>query len=218
LVTFTVRDTGIGIAPEHHEAIFHEFTQVENRLQSRAKGTGLGLPLSRRLAELLGGGIRVESEIGRGSTFRVEIPALAPGADPVPPAPAERPESTARILLIDDDEADRYVMRQTLQRPGIEIIEVRDGAEGVKSVRRLRPDLVFLDLRMPGLDGFSVLADLAAGADTSGVPVVVATSSFLTAAERARLSAARAVISKGELSRDLVSELLEAILPRSRMS
>src|SRR6185312_8846755 len=78
-VLFEVRDTGIGIAPQHHDAIFEEFTQLENPLQVRHKGTGLGLPLCRSLAQLLGGKVGVESELGRGSTFFAEIPLVYRG-------------------------------------------------------------------------------------------------------------------------------------------
>ena len=95
LVTFSVSDTGIGIAPEHVGSIFKDFVQLDSPLQRKLRGTGLGLSLSRRFAEILGGGVSVESEVGAGSTFFLRIPARLPGAEPAPaePAPAadERP-------------------------------------------------------------------------------------------------------------------------------
>ncbi|HYX53678.1 MAG TPA: ATP-binding protein [Candidatus Limnocylindrales bacterium] len=104
-IVFMVQDTGIGIAPENHEAIFQEFTQVDNPLQERFRGTGLGLPLCRSMATLLGGRVWVESELGRGSRFYAEIPLLYRGGD----LPAETQEITAQeftrpvVLLIDPD-------------------------------------------------------------------------------------------------------------------
>jgi len=90
VVTFSVTDTGIGIAPEHLDSIFRDFIQLDSPLQRKLRGTGLGLSLSRRLAEILGGGVSVESEVGSGSTFFLRIPARLPGTEPAPAA-GERP-------------------------------------------------------------------------------------------------------------------------------
>ncbi|HYE49056.1 MAG TPA: ATP-binding protein [Azospirillaceae bacterium] len=209
-VVFTVRDTGIGIAPEHHERIFHEFSQVENRLQARVKGTGLGLPLSRRLAELLGGGVRVESALGHGSTFILEIPARvdAGTAEEAAPAGRERP----RVLVIDDDESDRYVLRQVVQAAGGEITEAPDGAEGLRRAREEAPDVIFLDIRMPGMSGYEVLAELGRSPGTAAIPVVISSSSVLEASDLARLARAVAILPKGQLTRDAVSALFRTIL------
>jgi signal transduction histidine kinase len=95
-VTFSVSDTGIGIAPEHHAALFEDFVQVDSPIQKRLRGTGLGLSLCKRIAELLGGGVSVQSELGKGSTFSVTIPVRYGDAGQEAPgraerAPAERP-------------------------------------------------------------------------------------------------------------------------------
>jgi signal transduction histidine kinase len=213
-VTFSVRDTGIGIAAEHHERIFQEFAQVENRLQAKVKGTGLGLPLSRRLAELMGGKVWVESEPGRGSTFHLEVPARlegareAAGAEPL----SARQDGVPRLLVIDDEEADRYVVRQTAQAAGAEVTEARDGTEGLELARTLRPDLIFLDIRMPGLTGFDVIAELARDPLTTNIPVIICTSSVLDSKDMIRLARAAAIIPKGELTRDAMSALVRTIL------
>src|SRR5262249_49170084 len=128
-INFAVSDTGIGIAPSDQEAIFEEFSQVETRLQKRVKGTGLGLPLSRSLAGLLGGELKVESVVGQGSVFTLSIPARL--GDPN----ARRSQEGAvakRVLLIDDDETFRYVMRQIISNEArYQFMEASGGEEGL---------------------------------------------------------------------------------------
>lgn len=182
-VRFTVRDTGIGIAPEHQEKIFQEFTQIENPLQTRARGTGLGLPLSRKLAELLGGGISVESEPGVGSTFRVTIPLVWPGLNTEPVS-----DGQPKILVVDDEEVSRYLIRQALGGGSYTVLEARDGPEGIGLVRDQHPSAIFLDLRMPGMTGFEVLTELKADPKTREIPIIIITSKSLQEAERTMLS------------------------------
>jgi CheY-like chemotaxis protein/anti-sigma regulatory factor (Ser/Thr protein kinase) len=199
-ITFRVRDTGIGIAPEHHELIFQEFTQLESLMQKRVKGTGLGLPLSRRLAELLGGKVAIESALGEGSTFSLTLPRVY-GAHSV---------ATGRVLIVDDDEAARYVLRQFLASAGFKVEEASGGTEGLERARRHPPDAILLDLQMPGIDGYGVLEELHAEAATRHIPVVIVTSANLGPLERARLTAARAIVGKDRLS----TETLLAALAR----
>ena len=223
---FTVQDTGIGIAPENHELVFHEFSQVASRLQGRAKGTGLGLPLSRRLAELMGGSLTLQSALGAGSRFTVAIPTLLPQAEPPPEAPAvEIPTGRGGVLLIDDEETSRYVQRQMLANlPGLRVIEADGGAAGLLRTQRERPDVILLDLRMPGMDGFEVLERLAANPETRDIPVIVCTSSVLMAHEHERLRHARTVLSKATLSRDSMTAavtpflMAQPTMPQSSLS
>jgi signal transduction histidine kinase len=214
---FTVRDTGIGIAPKDHELVFEEFGQVANRLQGRAKGTGLGLPLSRRLAELLGGTLTLESVPGSGTVFILSVPSILPSAlrlptgGPDPPAPAAYHD----VLLIDDEEMSRYLMRQMLAGvPALRILEAENGAHGLRRAVQDRPDLIMLDLRMPGMDGFEVLERLGANPDTQSIPVMICSSSVLESADRARLARARGVLSKSGLSREVVFAAIAPILGR----
>ncbi len=113
-VIFRVKDTGIGIAPEHLEAIFEEFTQVENPLQTRHKGTGLGLPLCRSLAKLLGGKVGVESEVGHGSTFFAEIPIVYRGdmSEPQPTAELTATEFHKPVALLVDPEPEHFAQME----------------------------------------------------------------------------------------------------------
>jgi CheY-like chemotaxis protein len=213
-MTLSVSDTGIGIADADQARIFEEFTQVENPLQRRTKGTGLGLPLCRRLATLLGGGVAVESRIGLGATFSVTIPIQYGAAERrgKRDARTERSElspSTSGILLIDDDDSARYLLKKTLGDFPWPIDEASGGEEGIKRARESGPRLIVLDLNMPGMNGFETLDKLKADPKTSGIPVVIITSKFLTAEEREDLlSKCNGILSKNDLSR---VELLEAI-------
>ncbi|HKQ90276.1 MAG TPA: ATP-binding protein, partial [Blastocatellia bacterium] len=214
-VTFYVADTGIGIAAADQARIFEEFTQVENPLQSRSKGTGLGLPLSRRLARLLGGDVAVESEIGAGSTFSATIPVRysAKGRALEAPAKVERPEPPrleSRLLLIDDEESARYLIKKMLGRSPWVVDEAASGEEGIRMAREAQPNLILLDLKMPGLSGLETLSRLKSDPLTSETPVVIVTSQTLTSVEREDLMArTQAILSKDALSQE---GLVEAIM------
>ncbi len=322
-VLFSVTDTGIGIAPENRELIFQDFSQVDHPIQRRVKGTGLGLPLSKKLASLLNGKVGVESEPGVGSTFTLCLPlryrdlveptiALKPGWLPEPgslpvlvvedspeimmayksylrgsgfevlPAttvreaeeildrirprvilldvvlrsestwaflaklkadpgtkdipvllasvtedqgkayhlgadeyilkPVERAElinrlvslsgqpAILRILLIDDNERDRYVLKHRLKATSAVILEASSGVEGLRRACIEKPDVVFLDLTMPGVSGFEVLNQLKSDPATQSIPVVISTSFVLSDRERQMLGEqAVAILSKGDL-------------------
>lgn len=207
-----VSDTGIGIAPEDHDLVFQEFSQVASALQFRAKGTGLGLPLSRRLAELLGGTLALRSAPGVGSVFTLYLPAplgLAPGA---PPVVVSQPDPTFSVVVIDDEETSRYVLRQILGVGGLFRIRESDtGADGIRVVRAVLPDVVLLDLRLPDIDGFDVMGRLHADPATAGIPVIVCTSSVLTELQRTRLSHAKAILSKATLTREVMQRAMTDI-------
>ncbi len=197
-VHFSVQDTGIGIPPQHHSRIFEEFAQIDNPLQRKVKGTGLGLPLCKRLAELLGGAIEVHSEPGVGSRFTAVIPRRYGSAgDPAVvnlSAPAPKP----KLLLIDDEDVSRYLLSQLLGS-SYEIIEAKNGTEGIEQVHKRRPDLVFLDLSMPGLSGFEVLAQLKAAPDTRDIPIVVVTGQRLDPDVEAELSRQTAALLRKDM-------------------
>ena len=214
LVRFCVADTGIGIAPEDQERIFEEFTQVDHPLQRVRKGTGLGLPLTRKLALLLGGHVGVRSAVGVGSTFWAEIPVRAAEADHVVP---KSPEGRRlRILVIDDDETARYTVAALAKRPGTEIIEAENGLAGIGRAQADHPDIVLLDLMMPGIGGHEVLQRLKADPLTAQVPVIIVTSRFVNEDERRQiLTRAANVIYKGDLTRETVTQAIDAALPPS---
>jgi CheY-like chemotaxis protein len=207
-IVFEVADSGIGIAAEHHELIFREFAQVDGDTAPRTRGSGLGLPLSRRLAELLGGTLTVTSALGSGSTFRLELPVEAPGAaeaalagpaaEPAVAPAAPRP-GQMRVLIVDDDLASRYVLKRWLaDRYSVE--EADTGHDGLRQAAS-HPDAIFLDVVMPDLTGFEVLDQLKADPATRDIPVVVYTALVLGVHDRARLSEAVSILRKSTSSR-----------------
>ncbi len=333
-VVFSVTDTGIGIAPEDQERIFEEFGQLEHPIQTRVRGTGLGLPLSRKLARLLGGTLTVRSQPSVGSTFSATIPVtyvdsepvdaehreweadplrvpilvvedspeemlvyekflkgsgfqviramttrqaryvlrqmrpsaivldillrgedawtllaeiksdratrdipvlvvstvddrgkgMALGADAYAVKPVERrwlldqlrvltgQQPVRRMLVIDDDEISRYLIRGCLDDLPCVITEARDGEEGLHRAREDPPDAIFLDLVMPGMSGFEVLERLRATQATRDIPVIVVTSKLVEDDERRRLEALGATIVSKASDRDAITARIRSIL------
>lgn len=323
-IAFRVADTGIGIDPEDQERIFLEFTQIDSPQQRRVRGTGLGLPLCRRLAELLGGTVSVESTPGLGSTFTTTLPvvwpgaaqsvgeswepqpgrvpvlivedgldqillyerylagnewqvivarslreaqdalgqalprailldielggengwsfltelkrreatravpvvvvsvvdderkALALGADGYCRKPVDRqqllqalarvtaPQRMRQVLIVDDEEISRYLLRQHLATPHYVITEAGSGAEALRRADQERPDVICLDLGMPDLDGEEVLRRLKQNPATASIPVVIVSAQVLDESARRRLDLAYDVLSKENLSGDAV--------------
>lgn len=217
-VVITVADTGIGIAPADQERIFEEFVQVEGPLQTRVKGTGLGLPLARRLAALLGGGVWLDSEPGAGSTFSVAVPvreipaSLEEGSRrPAGDAPAAPPEGGA-IVIADDDELVRYVLRGALRGLGRPVVEAPGGEAALAAVRDGAAAALVLDLEMPDLQGTEVLRRLRADPATTALPVVIHTGRDLDAPTRsALLEAAQAIVPKGDSPEPLVATVRDLL-------
>jgi CheY-like chemotaxis protein len=328
-VTFVVTDSGIGIAPKDHELIFQEFSQVENALQQKYKGTGLGLPLSKRLAELLNGRVSLESELGKGSSFAVTVPriykapaghedalvaerlephrmtivalddnpadlaalqtmlrgsdyqliptqtvsdakraavsyqpraivldvvigddfswrllteirqapelagvpiivvsthedaakAMSLGANEFASKPIEREwlidtldrlikgEVRRRVLVIDDDEVFRYVVRQQLAGDNVRVLEAATGLQGLQRAMQERFDLLLLDLNLPDITGFEVLSKLE---DTQEIPPVVIVSGMaLGAQDRRRLRKAAAIVPKSEFKPGQLMDVMD---------
>ncbi|MEU0137367.1 ATP-binding protein [Streptomyces sp. NPDC006296] len=203
-VVFTVTDTGVGIPEEEQQQIFEEFYQVRGPHQRGRPGTGLGLPYARRLTELLGGTLTLTSRPGAGTRVVVRLPAgttAAPGG--------ERPPALARLVTVDDDAAFRSTVRPVLARLAQQVSEVGEGARAIDTVRTERPDAVLLDLHMPDVDGYQVLAGLADDPELRGTPVVVVTSAPVASLDSARLTHARAVLDKSTLDLARLLAVLE---------
>jgi len=178
---FSVTDTGIGMSPEQMEKVFDEFTQADSSTTRKFGGTGLGLSISKKFCRLMGGDIRVESELGRGTTFTVELPAVVtekkrepkePAVDA--PAPSDG-TATATVLVIDDDTAALDLTRRFLTREGFSVVTATDGEKGLELARKLRPRAITLDVMMPGMDGWTVLSTLKQDPATAEIPVIMLT-------------------------------------------
>jgi signal transduction histidine kinase/DNA-binding response OmpR family regulator len=332
-VSLHVRDTGIGIAASDVDVIFQEFGQVTHRLQGRVKGTGLGLPLAKKLAELLGGAITVNSVLGEGSTFTVTIPRIYDASEPqeadddwsietgqmpvlvvdddpadalaiqrllaesiyqpliarsvrdarrfmqsVQPAailldiilagdeswrlllelrsqdasneipvivtsstgdvrkavhlgaddyvakPVDREglidaldrvtgrHSAIRVLLVDDEEVTHYLVRQLLPRSRYRLWIARDDRDALERLAEYRPDVILLDLAMPGTDGFAFLSQLRQEISPTELPVIVLTSAVLDPLVRSSLSSTPMILSKSELASDTLINAIGSVL------
>jgi signal transduction histidine kinase/CheY-like chemotaxis protein len=175
-----VADTGPGVTAEDRQRIFDAFQQGA-RHPEQTEGTGLGLTLSKRILELHGGRIWVESEAGQGSTFGFALPAVSgeaaltsatqAGLDSGVPTEAPGPGPT--VVVVEDDRRSFDLLRVYLEGVGARVISARDGVEGLDTVRRLSPAGVVLDILLPGIDGWEVLAQLKADPATAAIPVVV---------------------------------------------
>ena len=341
-VVFSVSDTGIGIAPENLDLIFQDFAQVDSPIQRRVKGTGLGLPLSKKLATLLNGEVRVQSMLGAGSTFSLEIPLryrnpaveqLVPQLDWIQQAgklpvliiednaamqmmyasflagsifqpvhasttreaedlldqirpaaivldivlrsedtwtflarltgdardqgipvlvvssvedqakayhlgardyivkPVERVDFITRlralteqppfnrVLIIDDNESDRYLWKRKLSEASFLISEAYNGYDGFQKACEERPELIVLDLNMPGMSGFEVLERLKAASTTKDIPVVICTSRILTSMEQNQLSnKAASILSKERLDHGAMAQELRRVIYTAGMT
>jgi signal transduction histidine kinase/CheY-like chemotaxis protein len=181
-VVFAVRDTGIGIAPQDQERIFEEFTQVANPLQHRVRGTGLGLPLTRKLAGLLGGHVSVESALGVGSTFSLTLPVVYHPSDTE--LLARRPDAAVQwepdptrlpVLVVDDDPGMVLVYQRLLRGTIFQIAPARSLAEARHLLRTLRPRAIVLDVVLEAEQGWDFLAEMKRDEATRALPVLVVT-------------------------------------------
>lgn len=178
-VIFEVSDTGIGISKEYHEIIFEEFGQVEHPIQKKVKGTGLGLPLSRKFATLLGGTLTVQSEPGVGSTFRLTLPLSIQAGEKLsvekPTAKPKKPEEMPQVLIIEDSPEVQYVYSIFLEKSGFKSIPVYNLKEAEDALKKFKPVAILLDIILPGENGWEFLVKLKSDPATSNIPVIVAT-------------------------------------------
>jgi PAS domain S-box-containing protein len=177
-ISFRVRDSGIGMTPAQLAKLFQPFTQADNSTTRRYEGTGLGLTISRRFCNMMGGDIGVESTPGKGSIFTVRLPAKMPdgGAElsQTPSRPfAAAPPSGPTLLVIDDDPSVLELTGRFLSRDGFRVVTAANGEDGLRLARQVRPAIITLDVRMPGMDGWAVLKALKADAALAGIPVVM---------------------------------------------
>jgi CheY-like chemotaxis protein len=157
-VLFSVEDTGIGIAQHHHVQVFKRFIQADSDIQKRYGGNGLGLTITQRLVELLGGSIGFESQLGKGSRFWFELPLQAmepPLTVQAETSPLQTPQASWRFLVVDDHPINRLLVKQVLQNawPRSVIEEADDGKMALNKLQEGLYDVVFMDMVMPVMDG-----------------------------------------------------------------
>ncbi len=175
-VIFSIQDTGIGMTPEQMSRLFRAFTQGDEATTRRYGGAGLGLAITQRFCQMMGGDVTVASEPGQGSTFTIRLPARAAGAPADLGAEAESPASDGSlVLVIDDDPAARDLLKRFLSKEGFRVETAANGAEGLQRARALRPAAITLDVMMPGMDGWDVLTILKAEPELADIPVIMLT-------------------------------------------
>lgn len=184
-----VEDTGMGIAREDQQKVFEKFKQVGDTLTDKPQGTGLGLPICKEIVEHHGGNIWVESALGKGSTFYFSLP-LAPSESPSPPQlnldqlvqqlrqPSTHTQGKANglpqhILIVDDEAHIRTLLRQELETLGYQIEEAENGKVALEFIRNAPPDLIILDVMMPGMNGFDLAAILKNDPATMTIPILI---------------------------------------------
>jgi PAS domain S-box-containing protein len=172
-VHFVVSDTGIGIPRDQIERLFQPFVQLDSKLSRRYAGTGLGLALVRRMAEMHGGSISVESEEGRGSQFTVSLPWQR-NFQAQPSAQPETKTSVRRALIIEDSVVVTEQYQRYLEQAGMTVTIRHEGVGAVETVINTKPDVILLDLMLPDRSGWDILTDLKANPQTGHIPVVVA--------------------------------------------
>lgn len=176
---FRVRDTGIGMSPEQLSRLFQPFMQAESSTTKRFGGTGLGLAITKHLAELMGGSVTVASELGRGTTFTVRLPNSPLSSNDAPNSTGvvsgSSDANAATVLVIDDEPSARDVITRMLVKDGYRVVTAANGAEGLRIAAEVAPDVITLDIMMPGMDGWAVLSKLKADPVLAAIPVVVAT-------------------------------------------
>ncbi|HEX6164749.1 MAG TPA: response regulator [Vicinamibacterales bacterium] len=218
MITIAVADQGEGIAPENLNRLFRKFQQVDSSASRRKGGTGLGLAITKALVEQHGGRIFVDSELGKGTRFSFTLPA-ASAADAAALAPvAVNDDGSARlaarrVLVVDDDDDFRALMKAQLSHAGYAVLDARDAASALHIARTTIPDIITVDLLMPGIDGWAFIDKLRQEEGLANIPIVVV-SGAADAKSDGRLPNDVSVIGKGEGHDRLLREISLALAGR----
>jgi PAS domain S-box-containing protein len=215
MVTIAVADHGEGIAPENLNRLFRKFQQVDSSSSRRKGGTGLGLAITKALVEQHGGRIFVDSELHKGTRFSFTLPtASADEASSVAPVAANDDGSARltarRVLIVDDDDDFRVLMRTQLTHSGYHVLDARDAESAIQIARSSHPDVITVDLLMPGIDGWSFIDRLRKEEGLAGIPIVVV-SGAADAKTGDRLPVDVSVVAKGEGHDRLLREISRAL-------
>ncbi|MBW2289059.1 MAG: response regulator [Deltaproteobacteria bacterium] len=219
-IRLAVADSGIGIPEDKQARVFEEFSQAEETTTRNYGGTGLGLAITRRFCRMMGGDVTLESELGRGSTFTMELPAETstetepPAAEAAGGAEQVAPGDSPLVLVIDDDADARDVLSRTLEADGNRVVTAAGGAAGLKLAAEVHPDVITLDIMMAGMDGWSTLQRLKADPDLRGIPVVMV--SVVDDAGRIAFSMGAAEYLSKPIDRERLVEVVHALSGEGR--
>ena len=175
MIKFAVSDTGEGMSPEGVSKVFEEYEQAERSTSATHGGTGLGLPITKKFAEMMGGDVTVESEKGVGSVFTLFVPRNCPQQEDLESdiSLEDIADKEKIVVLIDDDVAMHDLIRRTLTKAGLTLVGATDGEKGMQIVRETKPKLLLLDVLMPGRDGWSILRECKSDPELKDMPVVM---------------------------------------------
>lgn len=229
-VIIRVRDTGIGIDSSQLGFIFDEFRQADGSTSRKYGGTGLGLSIAKKLAQLLGGHITVNSEPGKGSVFSVFLP-LSISSDNIEEDTGEysedftqvnlsRDDSAQTILLVEDSEPAVVQVRDILEEKGYNILVANNGIEALSIIDVNLPDAIIMDLMMPGIDGFQMLKAIRENPATHGIPILVLTAKHITKEELKLLKQNNIsqLIQKGSVNREELILAVSSLMSEKRVS
>ncbi|MGC2073517.1 MAG: response regulator, partial [Pseudolabrys sp.] len=214
---FAVSDSGIGMSADQLDKLFEEFTQGDQSTARRYGGTGLGLAITRRLCRMMDGDVSVTSELGKGSTFVVRLPADSANRIETVAATADIEDEPRTfgdcVLVIDDDATARELIANHLREEGFSVATANSGRDGLRRAGELRPMAITLDVLMPDLDGWTVLAALRGNPELADIPVVMAT---VTDQQRKGMALGAAGYLTKPLDRDQLIALLRPFQARVR--
>ena len=189
LISISVSDTGIGMTKEQMNRLFNSFVQADSSTTRKYGGTGLGLTISKQLAIMMGGDVTVKSEMNKGTTFTATFLADYLGASEdiknkkltqsslIENVVSIENQNAKTILIIDDDPTVSELIKRQLTKDAYNVVIANNGKEGIELARKIKPNLITLDILMPEMDGWSVLRTLKADPETENIPVVMASIS-----------------------------------------
>jgi CheY-like chemotaxis protein len=206
-----VVDTGLGIPPDRLDRLFQSFTQVDASTNRRFGGTGLGLAICKRLVEMMGGEISVQSAVGKGSTFTFSVPLAVASAEVERPRRIVQSASPKRVLIVEDNVINQIVIKRMLERLGHTVEVAADGDAAIRLVQETQYDLLLTDVNMPGTDGLHAARWIRSMSDAHARLPIVALTASATAMDR---DACLRAGMNDYLTKPIDSESLRAVVDR----